>query len=132
LLSDRVISIAGHSFTIHHFGLYLAAAILLFAVIFFLWGYFRGRRVAAARTIRRDELSIYFGRMADSLEMLQRVASRIASNMTVEAPRPEPSRQEVFSPGYTRQQDEASRENAPPAVKPSKEAHSVSLSMFGR
>jgi hypothetical protein len=132
LLSDRIIYLAGHSFTIHHFGLYLAAAILLFAVIIFLWGYFRGRRVAAARTIRRDELSIYFGRMADSLEMLQRVAGRIASNMAVEAPRPESSRQEVFSPGYTRQQDEAPRENASPAAKPLKDAHSVPLSMFGR
>ena len=132
MLSDKVISLAGHSFTIHHFGLYLAAAILLFAVFFFLWGYFRGKRVASARSIRRDELSIYFGRMADSLEMLQRVASRIASNMTAEAPRLEPSRQEVSAPGYTRQQDNAQRENAPPVATPAKQAHSVALSMFGR
>jgi hypothetical protein len=132
LLSDKVISLAGHSFTIHHFGLYLAAAIFLFAVFFFLWGYFRGKRVADARSIRRDELSIYFGRVADSLEMLQRVVSRIASNMTAEAARPEPVLQETSGSGYVRQQDDAQRENAPPAEKPVKQTHYVSYSILGR
>jgi hypothetical protein len=131
LLSDRVVSLAGHSFTIHYFGLDLAAAILSFALVFFLWGYFRGKSVAGARSIRRDELSIYLGRMADSLEMLQRVASRIASNMTVEVPRQEPLRQEVSVPEYTRQPDDSQRENVP-VSKPAKHTRTVALSMFGR
>ncbi len=132
MLSDRVISLAGRSFTIHHFGLYLVAGLFLFALFFFLWGYFRGKRVAAARSVPRDELSIYFGRVADSLEMLQRVASQISSNMTAEASRWEASRQEASRTEYTRQQDEAQKESAPPAAKPVKETHSVSYSVFGR
>ena len=132
MLSDKVISLAGHSFTIHHFGIYLVAAVLLFALFFFLWGYFRGKRAAAARSIRRDELSIYFGRMADSLEMLQRIASRIAPNVTPEVPRQEASRPEAPSTEFIRQQDNAQRENSPPAAKPVKQTRSVALSMFGR
>jgi hypothetical protein len=133
LLSDKVIALDGHSFTIHHFGLYFAAAIFLFALIFFLWGYFRGRRVAAARSIRRDELSIYFGRVADSLEMLQRAVSQISSSLTAEASRREASRLEAASAAeYTRKQDDAQRENAPPVAKPVNETRSVFSSMFGR
>jgi hypothetical protein len=132
MLSDKVISLAGHSFTIHHFGLYLAAAIFLFALFFFLWGYLRGRRVSRARSVPRDELSIYFGRMADSLETLQRVASQFSSTMTAEATRREASRQEASAPEYARHQDDAQRENAPPAPKPVRETRPVFYSMFGR
>lgn len=132
MLSDKVISLAGHSFTIHHFWLYLAAAIFLFALVFFLWGYFRGKRVARARSIRRDELSIYLGRMADSLEMLQRITSQISSNLTVEASRREPLRQEAPVADYNRQPVDAQRENAPPAATPLKETRPVFSSMFGR
>jgi hypothetical protein len=127
VLSDKVISLAGHSFTIHHFGLYLAAAIFLFALFFFLWGYFRGKSVAGTRSIRRDELSIYFGRAADSLEILQRAVSQISFNMTAEA-----SRREASAAEYTRQQDDAQRENVPPAAKPVNETRPVFSSMFGR
>jgi hypothetical protein len=132
MLSDKVISLAGRSFTIHHFGLYLVAAIFLFALFFFLWGYLRGRRVSRARSVPRDELSIYFGRMADSLETLQRVASQFSSTMTAEASRRESSRQEPSAPEYAPQQDYAQRENAPPAAKPVRERHSIPYSMFGR
>ncbi len=132
MLSDKVFSLAGHSFTIHHFGLYLAAAIFLFALFFFVWGYIRGKRVAGARSVPRDELSIYFGRVADSLEVLQRVASQISSNITAEASRREASRQEASGTEYARQQDDAQRENAPPAAKPAKETRSVFYSAFGR
>jgi hypothetical protein len=132
LLSDKVISLAGHSFTIHHFWLYLGAAIFLFALAFFLWGYWRGKRVAGARSIPRDELSIYFGRMADSLERLQRVASEISFNMTAESSRREASRPEASGTEYARQQDDAQRENAPPAAKKAKETRPVFQSMFGR
>jgi len=132
LLSDKVIFLAGHSFTIHHFGMYLAAATFLFALFFFLWGYFRGRRVARARSVPRDELSIYFGRVADSLEMLQRAVSQISSNMTAEASRREVSRLEASGTEYTRKQDDAQKENAPAAAKSVKETHSVFNSMFGR
>ena len=132
MLSDKVISLAGHSFTIHHFGLYLAAATFLFALCFFLWGYLRGKRVAGAHSVPRDELSIYFGRVADSLEILQRAVSQISSNMTVEVSRRETSRQEASGAEYTRQQNDAQRENAPPAAKPAKETHRVFYSMFGR
>jgi hypothetical protein len=132
LLSDKVISLAGHSFTIHHFGLYLAAAIFLFALVFFLWGYFRGKSVAGTRTIRRDELSIYFGRVADSLEILQRAVSQISFNMTAETPRREASRQEASGMESSRQRDDAQRENAPPPAMPVKEPRPVFQSMFGR
>ncbi len=107
MLSDKVISLAGHSFTIHYFWLYLAAAVFLFALIFFLWGYLRGKRVAGARSIPRDELSIYFGRMADSLERLQRVAGEISFNMTAESSRRETSREETSGTEYARQQADA-------------------------
>ena len=132
LLSDKVISLAGRSFTIHHFGFYLAAAIFLFALFFFLWGYLRGRRVSRARSVPRDELSIYLGRMADSLETLQRVASQFSSTMTAEASRRESSRQEPSAPEYAPQQDYAQRENAPPAATPVRERRSIPYSMFGR
>lgn len=132
LLSDKVISLAGHSFTIHHFWLYFAAAVFVFALVFFLWGYWRGTRVAGARSIPRDELSIYFGRMADSLERLQRVASEISFNMTAESSRREASRPEASGTEFARQQVDAQRENAPPAATPVKESHSVFQSMFGR
>ncbi len=132
MLSDKVISLAGHSFTIHYFGLYLAAAIFLFALFFFLWGYLRGRRVARARSVPRDELSIYFGRVADSLETLQRVAGQISSHLTAEASRWEASRQQASPTDYTRQEDDAQSENAPPAAKPVRETRPVFYSVFGR
>jgi hypothetical protein len=93
LLSDYRVSFTGHSFVIHHFGLYLAAAIFLFALFFFFffWGYIRGRRVAWARSVPRDEFSVYFGRMADSLETLQRAASQISLNLTASVSRAEAS-----------------------------------------
>jgi hypothetical protein len=132
LLSDKVISLAGHSFTIHHFWLYLSAAIFLFALVFFSWGYFRGKSVAGARSVRRDELSIYFGRVADSLEMLQRAVNQISFNMSAETPHREVLRQEIAETVYTRQQSDAQRENAPPAAKPVNESRPVFSSMFGR
>ena len=132
MLSDKVISLAGHSFTIHYFWLYLSAAIFLFALVFFLWGYFRGKSVAGTRSVRRDELSIYFGRMADSLEMLQRAVNQISFNMTAEASRREAPRQETAGTEYARQQNDAQRENVPPAAKPMNETRPVFSSMFGR
>ena len=132
MLSDKVISLAGHSFTIHYFGLYLAAGIFLFALVFFLWGYLRGKRITRARTVPRDELSMYLGRMADSLEVLQRVAGQISSNLTGEPSRRETPRQEVSAPVYTRQQDDSQTENAPPAAKPAPATHSIPYSIFGR
>jgi hypothetical protein len=132
LLSDKVFSLAGHSFTIHYFGLYLAAAILLLAFVLFLWGYFRGKRTARARTVPRDELSMYLGRMADSMEVLQRVVSQISSNLAGEPPRREVVRQEAPAPVFTRQQVEAQKESAPPAAKSVPATHSIPYSIFGR
>lgn len=133
MLSDKVFSLAGHSFTIHYFGLYLAAAILLLAFVLFLWGYLRGKRTARARTVPRDELSMYLGRMADSLEVLQRVAGQISSNLGGEPPRREVVvRQEAPAPVFTRQQTETQKESAPPAAKPVPATHSIPYSIFGR
>jgi hypothetical protein len=131
MLSDKIISFSGHAFTIHHFGLYVTAGVFLFALTFFLWGYFRGRRVAPGRSIRRDELAIYFGRIADSLEMIQRVTSQMASNQIAEAANRDVLHREPDPPDSARQ-DEAKREERVPSFTEARRKRSVEYSILGR
>ncbi|HUK30386.1 MAG TPA: hypothetical protein VLV89_04680 [Candidatus Acidoferrum sp.] len=131
MLSDRIIFFSGRSFTIHYFGIYVAAAVFLFALAFFLWGYFRGRRVAPGRSIRRDELAIYFGRIADSLEMIQRVTAQVASRMDAEALNRDVLRREVERPDSSLR-DEPRIEEPAPTLTEAKQKRSVEYSIFGR
>jgi hypothetical protein len=131
MLSDRVISFSGRTFTIHYFGIYVAVGVFLFALAFFLWGYFRGRRIAPGRSIRRDELAIYFGRIADSLEMIQRVTSQLASRLDAEAMNREVLHREPEHPDSA-QQDEAKREEPVPSFTEARRQRSVEYSILGR
>lgn len=131
MLSDRIISFSGRTFTIHYFGIYVAAAVFLFALVFFLWGYFRGRRVAPWRSIRRDELAIYFGRIADSLEMIQRVTAHLASRLDADALNRDVLHREPEQSDSMRRDEQKTAEPIP-ALKEVKQQRTVEYSIFGR
>ena len=108
MLSDTDLTIAGQTFTISEI---LIAALVVLGAALLLSAFRRTQKVALLRSAATEEIAIYLGRMADSLDQIaNRPPERVVISETV---RPIESSVPPQSPG----------------VEPD---GSVSYSMFGR
>lgn len=110
MLSDHVISIAGHSITITSHDIFLTGASILFGLFFFVLLYFsRKRIVVLKRSGSTDQITYQLSRIADALD-------RIAN---------QPAERAIAAASRRQQQGQI----LPPLQRESK---GVAYSMFGR